>query len=316
MLTTLISLTFAVAIGLLYYCGEPVEYPIHSNGLILITGASSGIGRHAAEYLANKYPNYLILAGVRKPTDFQNVLLSNIPNIQPIIIDVTSFQSCREAISQINNIVNDKSLPFIGLVNNAGIARSMDLEHHPINDARTVFETNVFGVLTLTQMALPLLRKSHGRIIMISSVAGFFAKQSNGVYSASKFALEALSDTFRRELAPSKVSVSIIQPGYVRTSIGNNALRSMETLFNSTTAGTSFKRNAFSSKKLGGPLKNIQSGADPSCTSEAIEHALVSARPRTRYPVAGANGLSATIISWAVWIFSDRIEDFIIKRVV
>lgn len=189
-------------------------YHVHKDGIVLITGASTGIGRHAAEYLAD-HTNFTVYAGVRKERDINDILSLNKPNLIPILLDVTSKESIEAAIK----VIQASSKPFVALVNNAGISRGVVFEAHDIDDAKTVFETNVFGVLRLTQLALPYLRQSQGRVVMISSVAGKIGIPKMGVYAGSKFALEALSDSLRREVAHMNISVSIIEPGYVKTPI-------------------------------------------------------------------------------------------------
>ena len=194
---------------------ERVAHKVHRNGIVLITGASSGIGNDFAEYLAENH-DYLVLAGVRKESDFLKITLENKKNLIPFMIDVSSHDSCVEATNQLNDIVLERNLPFIFLVNNAGIGRFSPVEFEDLEGAKKLFDTNVFGLLDLTQQVLPMLRESQGRIIMVSSISGFVSSPFSGVYSASKFAIEAISDALRRELGPHGVSVSVVQPGYVQ----------------------------------------------------------------------------------------------------
>lgn len=148
------------------------EYTVHTAGAVLVSGASSGIGRDAAVRLAAA--GYTVFAGVRKSSDAEKLLNSKVPNLLPVMLDVTDHASCAAAIRTVSQHVEDKRVPFVGLVNNAGISRRGIAEFHSLEDARAVFDTNVFGLIDLTQLALPLLRKSRGRIVMISSIAGFF----------------------------------------------------------------------------------------------------------------------------------------------
>lgn len=166
------------------------KFIVHKKGIILITGASTGIGRHAAEYLANKYSTYLILAGVRKISDANEIKAMNIKNFEPFMIDITDHESCVNAIANLKEIMKKNNLPFIALVNNAGIAQFSPIEFHRIDSIRKMFDTNLFGAIDLVQLTLPLLRESKGRIINISSMAGVIALPTNGGYSSSKFALE------------------------------------------------------------------------------------------------------------------------------
>jgi NAD(P)-dependent dehydrogenase (short-subunit alcohol dehydrogenase family) len=142
-------------------------------GIVLISGASTGIGKHAAVELAKLKPQYTVLAGVRRESDFNLILDEGLSNLKPILLDVTSYSSCVDAIEKISSEIATKKQPLIALVNNAGISRNIPVEFHHIDDVKLIFETNFFGMLQLTQLAIPLLRSSAGRIVMISSVAGF-----------------------------------------------------------------------------------------------------------------------------------------------
>ena len=188
------------------------QYIVHNEGIVLITGASTGIGNHAAIDIANK-TNLTVLAGVRKEKDVELIKQLNIKNLRPIIIDVTSHESNVNALKEIQTIMKEENLKFIGLINNAGISRSIPVEFHTIDDVKYLFETNLFGVLDLCQLYLPLLRQSKGRIIQISSIAGLVTPTMSGIYSASKKALEALSDGLRREVREQEISVSVVNPG-------------------------------------------------------------------------------------------------------
>lgn len=303
---------FAVAVALLaglIFHTERKEYFVHTKGIILVTGASTGIGRDAAEYLS-KNTGFLVLAGVRKESDYQNILESN-KQMLPFMIDVASHESCVSAVGKIQELTKKYNLPFVGLVNNAGIGGNYSpLEYQDMVYARTLFDTNVFGLLDLTQQALPLLRASQGRIVMISSLSGLFAIPLSGVYSASKFALEALSDTLRRELASHNVSVSVVEPGYVKTAIIQNSLKSVAS---QSAEMLALYPNAAVAKREGMAVMMERMPGPEVTTTPAIMDALTSAFPKTRYPVAQASGLQARVLTWVSWILSDRIKDMIFK---
>lgn len=150
------------------------EYLVHDHGIILITGASTGIGSHAAITLAEK--GYTVYAGVRKEKDMETIRNMGNKNLFPIQLDVGDHLSCVEAINYITRETERLNIPFVALINNAGISRKLPVEFHDINDAKKVFDTNYFGVLDMVQLTLPLLRKSQGRIIMTSSITGFLGK--------------------------------------------------------------------------------------------------------------------------------------------
>ncbi len=293
-----------------------VEYPVSTEGIILITGASTGIGRHAAEHLANKYKSHIILAGVRKETDASSIRDSEIENLLPIIIDVTSHDSCVKAVGEILSLMEKKSLPFVGLVNNAGIGRTVPIEFHQIDDARKVFDTNFFGVLDLIQLTLPMLRASKGRIINISSIAGMIGTAQSGIYSASKFALEGFSDSLRREMAPFGVSVTVVQPAFVKTAIHASDATASSALVQNPEDFKEMKRlyGRFSTpEKEAAHIKELAEAEEPIVTSLAIDTALMATHPATRYAVARAAGMPAHFISWLDWIFTDRLQDIVIE---
>lgn len=150
------------------------EYKVHPRGAILVTGASSGIGKDAAVRLASA--GYFVFAGVRKPSDAEKILNSNVKNIAPLILDVTDHDTCVAAIRAVSKHCEENGLPFVALINNAGVSRRSVAEFHEIADIRAVYDTNVFGLIDITQLALPMLRQHQGRIIMISSIAGFFGE--------------------------------------------------------------------------------------------------------------------------------------------
>lgn len=274
----------------------------------MITGASTGIGRHSAEYIANT-TKYTVLRGVRKESDADHVRAMRIPNLQPLIIDVMSEESCIDAIESLKSMMKSSNLPLVSVVNNAGLGRRSPIELHNIEDAKLLFDTNFFGLLRLTQMTLPLLRESKGRILMVSSVAGLIGRPMAGIYSASKFALEGLSDALRREVAHLGISVSIIEPAYVKSAIrrwANPAEGSPEedpyTVFKS-------KASTETAQKL------FDQASDPIVTSTAIRHAIRSPNPKTRYPVAYAASLHAEVIVWMCWLLPDRLEDMVYAAV-
>lgn len=163
-----------------------VTYPVYSHGIILITGASTGIGRHAAQSLAKQ--GYVVLAGVRSDSDFNSIQDCGLSNLIPVFLDVTNEIECKSVIQKVNTMM--EKLPFVALVNNAGTMQSCPIEFHSLNDQRFLFETNVFGAINLIQKSIPLLRKNSGRIINVTSLAGIAAPPLQGVYAASKHALE------------------------------------------------------------------------------------------------------------------------------
>jgi short-subunit dehydrogenase len=215
----------------------------------------------------------------------------------------------------------EHKLPFVALVNNAGISRKQVAEFHDVSDAKDVFETNFFGVLDLVQQSMPHLRKSKGRIVMISSLAGFLGAPLYSVYSGSKFALEALSDSLRREVAEFGISVSVVEPGFVKTAIQGKT--PVAELPGYTPIGG---RQDVSGEKVVAIYPHIHNwnkhqkrikaetaGAAPTVTTTAIFHAIRDQYPETRYAVAVAGGMPLSVTAWLVWAFPDRVKDLLLS---
>ena len=191
---------------------------------VLITGASTGIGRAASEYLVVQ--GWKVFAGVRKQADADALSAAN-EQITPLILDVTDQASIDAAISRISGALEGETLT--GLVNNAGIANMGPLALQSMDEVRAHYEVNVFGLLAMTKAALPLLGTDgvrtgpKGRIVNISSVGGRLSAPFLGAYASTKHAVEAITDAFRRELMPYGIDAIAIGPGSVKTPIWDKA---------------------------------------------------------------------------------------------
>lgn len=190
---------------------------------IVVTGASTGIGAATAELLARK--GFQVFAGVRKDADAARLGALH-EHIRPIRLDVTEASSIEAAARQ----VEDAGLPLHGLVNNAGIAVGGPLELLPLDLLRAQYEVNVFGPVAVAQAFLPQLRTHRGRIVFVGSVSGRFAVPFIGAYSSSKFALRAIADVMRRELAHAHIKVALVEPSNVKTPIWQKGRKSREQL--------------------------------------------------------------------------------------
>ena len=217
-------------------------------------------------------------------------------------MDVTDGASIAAMAAQVTAAVGDGGLH--GLVNNAGIATGGVLEFVDPDELRQVLEVNVIGQLAVTQPLIPLLRQAQGRIVMMSSIAGFSSTPMIGLYAASKHALEALIDALRLELHPWGIHVSSIQPGTIATPIWSKALSYAEEV------ASSYPPEAM---QLYGPLidalfeslrRRAGGGTPADAVAEAVFHALTASTPKTRYVI----GRSAKI---RVWIerLPDRLRD-------
>ena len=265
---------------------------------VVISGASTGIGAATAAHLAAK--NYVVFAGVRSDEDGRRVAALS-PNVKPIMLDVTQADSLARALE----CVRESRIPLRGVVSNAGIAVGGPLESLSIDDLREQFEVNVFGALAVVQTFLPLLTSPDGRIVFVGSISGRLATPYIGPYSASKFALRALSDALRIELAPSGIAVSLIEPGSVKTPIwgkGRTAAREIAARLGSNARPhyrTSMERIVSiteSEETEGMPVEVV---------SSAIAHALSARRPRAQY-VLGTPARMGSVVAALPATLRDR----------
>jgi NAD(P)-dependent dehydrogenase (short-subunit alcohol dehydrogenase family) len=241
---------------------------------VLVTGASSGIGRATAEYLAAH--GFHVYAGARDPGVLDD--LSKIANITPVQLDVTS----KEDIIETKNIIEKMTTGLFGLINNAGITVAGALMDVDVEDLRVQFEVNLFGVHQITRALFPFILQTRGRIVMISSDSGFFATPFVGPYCSSKFALEGYADSLRREITSYGVKVVLIEPGRIITPIWDKGEKNMTDMKYSNSM---FWREA---KALGQHAirKGRRSGLPPGEVAKAIHNALITEKPKLRYIVA------------------------------
>jgi NAD(P)-dependent dehydrogenase (short-subunit alcohol dehydrogenase family) len=276
-----------------------------SKGYVVITGASSGIGEACAHHLAGL--GFNVFAGVRKDADAQRIAG---PRVEPLMIDVADDASVAAAAEQVRGAVAGAGLA--GLVNNAGIAVAGPLEFMPLGEFQRQLEVNVTGVLRSTQAMLPLIRQGdRGRIVNISSIGGRVAAPMVGPYAASKFAVEGLSDSLRRELRPWSIHVALIEPGAVATPIWDKSIA----------AGDQIRAESPpEAEELYGEVieairkqahKNAVEGVPPQEVAEAVAHALTADKPKTRYLV----GRDAKMRGPMAKLMPDRMMDAAIARV-
>jgi NAD(P)-dependent dehydrogenase (short-subunit alcohol dehydrogenase family) len=255
---------------------------------ILISGASTGIGKACAIHMART--GHSVWAGVRSQKNFDDVNKMNVRGLRPVFLDVTEDASVKECVS----LITKTSGTLNALVNNAGVAIGGPVEAVSMDDWHRQFETNFFGAIRLTQACLPLLRECKGRIVNMSSISGRMAFPFMGPYAASKYALEAMSDSLRRELLPYGVHVALVEPGAIATPIWE---KSKTEGLGSTAAYSDSMKELYGASllKLSKRIEDIAKNAAPvSVVTKAVEHALLARRPRTRYPVG--KGIKATAL--------------------
>jgi len=254
---------------------------------VVITGAASGIGRACA--LRFDRLGYRVLAGVRRPEDAEALKAASDGRIEPLTLEVTNQQSVTAAAAVLGDaplhglVLRDA--PLHGLVNNAGIAVAGPVELVPLERWRTQLEINVIGLVSVTQAFLPALRRGCGRIVNIGSIAGRSALPCSGPYCASKYAVEAITDSLRMELAPFGIAVAVIEPGAVATPIWDKSARIAEEMSGQVDPSL-YQLYSGLVDKIRKLAAQAGRGAIPvEEVVRAVEHALTSARPHTRYPV-------------------------------
>jgi len=250
---------------------------------ILITGASSGIGKHSAIALAGQ--GFQVYAGVRNSRSGEALVREAGPvasgRIEPVDLDVTSQAQIEAVAAELDSRLGEQGL--WGLFNNAGITVNGPLEFLPLDDLRYQLEVNLIGQLAVTQAMLPMLRRARGRILSTGSIAGFFTLPGLGPYSMSKHAMEAFSDALRRELRPWGIQVSLLEPGAIATDIWAKGRAAGEELLADADSDLS---------RLYGPLMRAlyarageaDSSASPTAVvTREVVHAFTAETARPRY---------------------------------
>ena len=270
------------------------------SGTVLVTGASSGIGEATALHLREL--GFEAVAAVRKDEDAERLALSGLRTVK---IDVTDVDSIAAARAELGDG------PLAGLVNNAGIAVAAPLEFLPLDQLRHQLEVNLIGQLAVTQQFLPVLRAGRGRIVNVSSIGGRVALPLLGAYHASKFALEAISDTLRRELLSQGVDVIVIEPGGVKTPIWRKGDELATELASSMPPeGRRLYGRLIAAVQKQTAKIATETGIEPREVAEAIGRALTAKRPRARYLV----GRDAKMRAPAAAVLPDRVMDRLVGR--
>jgi len=248
---------------------------------VLITGCSSGIGRATAEHLAGK--GWTVYATARR--------LESIADLQEkgcrtLALDVTDEASMAAAVGAVEEAEGAVGV----LVNNAGYSQSGAVEDVPLDEVRRQFETNVFGLVRMCQLALPgMRRQGWGKIVNVSSMGGRLVFPGGGFYHGTKYAVEAISDALRFEVAGFGVDVSIIEPGLIRTSFGDTAAHGVGEATSSDGPYAEFNAAVAKSTQEAyedGALAKL--GGGPETVARAIEKAISRRRPKTRYKVTAS----------------------------
>lgn len=268
--------------------------------IAIVTGASTGIGRAAAERLQRK--GFHVLAGVRGLRDAP-------PETEALLLDVTKPESIALALKKCRPRL--AKAEAVHLVNNAGIALAGPVEGVSLERWREQFEVNVFGLIAVTQAFLPFVRKTAGRIVNLSSISGIATMPYLGPYSASKFAVEAISDALRREIAQFGCRVIVVEPGPVNTPIWQKGLAKREALTDELSPDLRRIYGRDLEKFQAAIAKSARDAVPVSWVSDVIEKALTAPRPKTRYLV-GTKALGAQMA--ITQFMPDRLVDALMAK--
>jgi NADP-dependent 3-hydroxy acid dehydrogenase YdfG len=268
---------------------------------VLITGCSSGIGHATAELLAGSGWN--VYATARRPETLADLRERG---CQTLALDVTEEASMRAAVDAVTEAEGAVGV----LVNNAGYSQSGAVETVPLEQARTQFETNVFGLLRMCQLVLPGMRAQRwGKVVNISSMGGRLTFPGGGLYHATKYAVEAISDALRFEVAGFGVDVIVIEPGLIVTNFGEVAAGSVDAADGEEGAYADFNRKVASltEEAYRGPMAKL--GAGPEAVANSISKAISARRPKARYPVTA----SARLMIGQRRLTPDRLWDLMMR---
>lgn len=272
---------------------------------IVVTGASTGIGEACALRLDRL--GHRVFAGVRREEDGTRLQEQTSGRLVPLQLDITDSAQIDAAVE----LITAEAGQLHGLVNNAGIGRGGPLEYLPLDEWREQFDVNVFGQVAVTKAMLPLLRIGTGRVVFVGSVSGKLATPMMGPYCASKFAIEAITQSLRYELRPWNLAVSVIEPGAVKTAIWAKGHTTADRLERDLPADAvhRYGHEIATLRKLF--EQQDRAGVDPDLVAKAAEHALFARRPKTTYVV----GTDARVQSALVRLLPDRTREAIVRRI-
>ncbi len=268
---------------------------------VVVTGASSGIGRASALLLARS--GFHVFAGVRKRKDGDALVREGGDAIEPLEIDVTERATIRAAGEALRKRLGTHGLD--GLVNNAGIAMTAPVEYVSEEQLRHQFDVNVFGQIAVTQELLPLIREARGRVVNMGSVGSHLAIPFGGALCASKSAFSALSDALRLELHPFGIHVALIEPGAIRTPAIEKTLGGPDAAIAAMPAEGVARYGKMMREFMRRAHERESRGSSADVVAAAVLHALTAPRPRLRYAV----GLHARTLAALPRVLPDRLLD-------
>ena len=271
--------------------------------IVIITGASSGIGAATARELARR--GFHVLAGVRRDQDADAI---REPGIEPLIIDITNSDHIRALAIRVHQDPQGRAVR--ALVNNAGIGVNAPVEVFAIDEWRRLFEVNFFGHIAVLQTLLPALIRNKGRVVNISSVGGKIAMATYGPYAGTKFALEAVSDALRREVEPLGVKVIVVEPGAVTTEMSGRVAATAEHVISGMTTEQLGRYATLIHSSISQAQTYIRDAVPAEEAGRVIAEAITNKRPRTRYTVGRGAAIAVLLPRW----LSDRMLDSFLAR--
>jgi NAD(P)-dependent dehydrogenase (short-subunit alcohol dehydrogenase family) len=266
--------------------------------LVVVTGASAGIGAATARDLASR--GFHVLAGVRRDSDADPLRSAG---VEPVILDITDPEHIASLAARIDGDPHGR--PLRAVVNNAGVAALAPVEALPIDEWRRMLEVNLFGAIAVTQALLPALLRNEGRVVNISSVGGKVSMAGWSPYASAKFALEAVSDSLRRELAARGVQVVVVEPGFVRTEMPDHAIAIAHRLAARMPSGQQARYGALMGAVTAQLAASAAAGMTADRSARGVVRAVTARRPRARYTVGG----EAAMITRIIRVLPDRMLD-------
>ncbi|MFP4975981.1 SDR family NAD(P)-dependent oxidoreductase [Paenibacillus sp. CN-4] len=270
--------------------------------LVVVTGTSSGIGRATAEQLAAE--GFHVLAGVRRQEDADKIKRKN---IEPVIVDVTNTDTLKRLAERVEQ--DPLGRPLRAVVNNAGIAVNAPLEMVPLDEFRRQIEVSVIGQVAVIQALTPALLNSGGRVVNIGSLGGKVSMPGFGIYSAAKYAMEAINDSLRREMSSFGFKVIMITPGGVSTGLSEQGITTAERLAKLMTPDQHKRHDRLFDAVKAQAETWATDGIRPEKVAAVVSRAIRVNKPRTRYTV----GRDSALLTRLVRILPDKLLDRMLR---
>ncbi|MBW4719398.1 SDR family oxidoreductase [Saccharothrix obliqua] len=266
---------------------------------VVVTGASTGIGAASARELARR--GFHVLAGVRREQDADAL---RAPGVEPVILDITR----PDHVARLAGRFDGSPGVLRALINNAAVQVNAPVETLPLSEWRRQFEVNLFGHVAVTQALLPSLLRHAGRVVNISSVGGRVALPAYGPYAGTKFALEAVSDALRRELAPLGVRVVVVEPGAVRTGMVDRVIAATDQAAAAMSPQHRDRYGSLIRAVNAHSAAHAPGGTSADDVARVIAKAVTTRKPRTRYAV----GRDAALVTRLSRVLPDRVLDHVL----